>query len=927
MQNGGSELTSANAAKRRPALRIRTLGGLGVERDGTPIESLAGQRKRLALLALLAVAEREPMAKDRLLASLWPESDVSQARNSLNQLAFALRRELGNDVILGGSGELRLNTALVGSDYADFLEAIEADDLETAVGCYRGAFLDGFYVKGTKEFEDWTDRHARQLATTYLSAVERLAERASQAGDRPRIVHWRRMLVVADPLSARFELALMEALVANDDREAAIRHGTSYLALVRAELDAEPDGGVANLLNRLRETANAPRAKAQPTEVASAEELSNGVLPAAAPGSFAHRRPALAAARSRVTYRVFAGAIAVGVLSAATLLAWQRGPRGGEVGVVRPPSSAMREPRATVPTDSSHAKTSGSTGKPISVDSTTAKTTRAGSRLGNGRVLVVGLQNETGDTALASVGTLAADWIAQGIQQTGMASVVDPLSTVALQRGRSDTAETLNGFPRAAVIARSAGADVVVWGSVYRRADSLLFQARISDVRGGKLLATIDPISSALSDPMTGATRLRGRVAGALAALADAAFASVESPSSAPTFEAYAEYMAGLALFQQFKVAEARRHFAAASALDTTFTIPLVWSALSLDPGETRERDSIVAILAARHDHSALESGALDYFRAEQRNDRSAMLIAARAAARLVPGSNWSFYAGSLALDQNRLHEAAAWFAEIDPEHGWVQGWPRYWESYMTTAHLLGDFETEAALARRGLAVGANAGSCRNHLLFAAIGRHRVAEANAALEEIDRASAGATSTANIVRLPATMSVQLAEEYRAHGFADKAAELLDRASNRLRSSEADDQVLAARDTARMRAIVRRLLGVALYDAGQYEESSNVFALLDSAFPEESRTYRGLIAARRGDRETAEAFVASLDSLAGDPFARAFDQGRILCVLGDAGGAMRKLAFAMTGMPRAFYGVHLSREWDAVSANIKTAYAPN
>jgi DNA-binding SARP family transcriptional activator len=169
MRNG-NELTSSDVGKRRPTLRIRTFGGLGVERDGVPIESLAGQRKRLALLALLVVAERKPMARDRLLAFLWPESDVNQARGSLNQLAFALRRELGNDVILGGGGELRLNATLVGSDYTDFLEAIEADELEAAAGCYRGTFLDGFYVRGAKEFEDWVDTHARQLATTYLSA-------------------------------------------------------------------------------------------------------------------------------------------------------------------------------------------------------------------------------------------------------------------------------------------------------------------------------------------------------------------------------------------------------------------------------------------------------------------------------------------------------------------------------------------------------------------------------------------------------------------------------------------------------------------------------------------------------------------------------------------------------------------------------------
>ena len=358
------------------------------------------------------------------------------------------------------------------------------------------------------------------------------------------------------------------------------------------------------------------------------------------------------------------------------------------------------------------------------------------------RVLIASLDNETGDSSLANLGVLAADWIAQGVRQTGMVNVVDPTSTLAAMRRRAaDTTGALTGFPRAALMARDADADIVVWGAVNRQADSLVFRARVSDVRrgtcgdnGSNRVAALE--SDARSH--TPARARRGRARGVVRSSLRVGRAPVESD---------ADLRGLLRVHGRARVVstvpdagEARRHFAAAFALDTTFATPLVWSALSFDTdGNPRGRDSVARILAERRDRGQLEGFALDYFRAEQYKDRAAMLIAARGAARLTPGSNWSHYAGSLALSQNRLREASHWFAQIDPERGWVQGWPPFWESYMTTSHLLGEFDTEAALARRGLALGADDMSVRLHSLFSLIGRGRVDEANAALEDVVRA--------------------------------------------------------------------------------------------------------------------------------------------------------------------------------------------
>ncbi len=922
------ETTPSHRVEQEPTFRIRTFGGLGVERGGAPVESLGGQRKRLALLALLAVGEREPMAKDRILALLWPESDVDQARNALNQLAFGLRRELGAEAVVGVGGELRLNPAILGSDYGDFQRALDADDLERAAACHRGRFLDGFYLKGgAKEFEEWVETEARRQSGRYQSVLERLAERATQSGDRARVVEWRRKLAATDPLSARFTKALIEALVSNDEREAAIRQATAYIALVRAELDAEPDTSMLELVSRLREGPSAER-----VEQSAANGATNGVNVAARPSDSVtaapDARPVHArAARGRRAPRV-AAASAVIALSTLALLAWYRRLGTDEKAHRAPPASDAGAASRVGRGDSAPPRAASSPVATPSPDTAPAPGPAA-SRVAEEprRVLIASLDNETGDSSLANVGVLASEWIAQGVQQTGMVNVVDPPSTLAAMRRRTaDTSGALTGFPRAALMARDADADVVVWGAVSRQSDSLIFRARLSDVRRGTLLATIAPIASPLSNPMRGAARLRARIAGALAARSDPAYASVVPPSSpTPTFEAYAEYMAGLGLFRQFKPDEARRHFAAAFALDTSFATPLVWSALSFDTeGNPRGRDSVAQILAGRRDRGLLEDYALDYFQAEQHKDRAAMLIAARGAARLTPGSHWSHYAGSLALSQNRLREASHWFAQIDPER-WVQGWSPFWESYMTTSHLLGEFDTEAALARRGLALGADDMSTRLHVLFSLIGRGRANEANAALDDIVRAMS-AFNQNNVVRPAGPVLLQVALEFRAHGFTKEAAATLERAERWFRSPEAEDLIRTSRDSARLRIIVQSSLASTLYEAGHYDESSAIFAPLSSADPETSLDYRGLIAARRGDRAGAEASMASLDSLNGDPYARALAQARILCALGESERAMRKLEFAVTWQLRAFLAVHRYQEWDAARTNLKTSYDP-
>ena len=101
-------------------LHLKTFGGLSVDIDGIPGTGAAQQRKTLGLLALLAAAGHRGLSRDKLIASLWPETDAEHGRGLLKQACYALRRDLQARDLFLGSIQLRLNPAVISSDVESF---------------------------------------------------------------------------------------------------------------------------------------------------------------------------------------------------------------------------------------------------------------------------------------------------------------------------------------------------------------------------------------------------------------------------------------------------------------------------------------------------------------------------------------------------------------------------------------------------------------------------------------------------------------------------------------------------------------------------------------------------------------------------------------------------------------------------------------
>ncbi len=231
-------------------LRLLTFGGLRVLRDDGSATDLANQRRRIAVLAVVAAAAPGGVTRERLLFLLWPDADDDKGRHALNQIVYNLRRELGASPIDGVS-ELSLLPEVMSADLLDFRTAIAKGDHAAAAELYVGPFLDGFFVPGAGEFDRWAEDERVRTLRQAVSSIEKLAAVAEAARDREALVRWTRRLVELDPLSARRALAHMRALEAEGDRDAAIAYGRRYDVLARADGD-DVDPAVAAEVERLR---------------------------------------------------------------------------------------------------------------------------------------------------------------------------------------------------------------------------------------------------------------------------------------------------------------------------------------------------------------------------------------------------------------------------------------------------------------------------------------------------------------------------------------------------------------------------------------------------------------------------------------------------------------------------------------------------
>lgn len=319
------------------------------------------------------------------------------------------------------------------------------------------------------------------------------------------------------------------------------------------------------------------------------------------------------------------------------------------------------------------------------------------------RVVVAALENRTSDAGHDAIGSMASDWIAQGLVEAGVFEVVPFTWSMTSTRRARALAGAAASDDGVRVVAEDTGAGTVVTGAYYGAGPSLQFVVRVVDAVRGTFLSIPAPVEASADRLLDAIAELREWVVTVLAPRHDPRAGHVRAASKPPSFQAYQAYVEGIEAFIRGDWPSARRRFDRSAAIEPSYALPQIVAAITeWNLGLLQEAAATLRrIERSELDLGRFERDVLQMVQAWLRGDWRAAHEASRRQAELAPGSIAHFQVAEEARRLNRLHEAKAVLAEIDPTRGEMRGFPFYWDETCQVHHMLGYHDEELHLARR----------------------------------------------------------------------------------------------------------------------------------------------------------------------------------------------------------------------------------
>ena len=510
-------------------IRLRTFGSVYLTRDGQTMSGAAGQRRLLAILAVVAAAGDQGVSRDKLLALLWSDGEPDKSRHALTQSLYHIKKALGVERVFAPGVDLRLDGESISSDVADFQRAVHEQRFEDVVSLYTGPFADGFFVTGGAEFDIWASNERSRFGRQFADALLVLADRANAVGDAASERRWLERLVDHDSLDAKAVSRLLACLIATGDRAEALQRAKDYETRMRQELDLPPDDAVLTVLASVRRTNPRPAPAAHPEpDVATESEP---------PRNVDARGASPAASRRRRTPRAWEYWVA-GLASAAALAI-----------VVRGAVSHLANDRAL---------------------------TRAST------IVVAPFHVNFADPSTADLREGLADLLAVRFADADSKSATEPARV--LQAWPKTDGREAPSVAEAARVARSLDAGEVVIGAIDRAPAGVVISASLVDAQRERVTAT----ASAEGSPDS-LTVLADRLVAELM-LQESGERNAHSaamPSTSPL--ALRSYLTGRAAYRRADFYGAVRAFNQAITLDPKFTLAALGLAVSADRANAAE--------------------------------------------------------------------------------------------------------------------------------------------------------------------------------------------------------------------------------------------------------------------------------------------------------------------------------------------------
>ena len=256
-----------------PRFRLSALARFALSGPGGAVD--LPNKKLAGLLAYLACTAPVPQSREKLETLLWGSHFQTQARQNLRQALFRLRRALGPDALISEGDKVALAPDVIDCDAVRlrdlFVEGSRAS-LAAAADLYQDRFLCDINI-AEEAWTDWLAAERTRLERLALDAMVRHAEQTLQAGDAEQALKVASRAIVVNALREDAHRLIIQALAAAGRKPEALKHYQDLVALLRRELNTEPDAVtrllVANIGNLV---VLQPRTEAKAKAVASADE-------------------------------------------------------------------------------------------------------------------------------------------------------------------------------------------------------------------------------------------------------------------------------------------------------------------------------------------------------------------------------------------------------------------------------------------------------------------------------------------------------------------------------------------------------------------------------------------------------------------------------------------------------------------------------
>ncbi len=235
-------------------LDLKLLGAPKITLDGKPIDT--DRHKAIGLLAYLAV-EGKAHSREALAALLWPDYPHVSAFSYLRRTIWELNKQLGKGWIESDRKNVNLRRDPgLSIDVVELQQvcdrpAKDIDQIKSAIGLYRGDFLEGLVVADTAPFEEWLTLQREAMRQKFGQALGQYVDALEEQGSYEEALANAQRWLSLDRLNEKAYRAAMRQMARMGDRNGVIRIFAACAKVLKAELDVTPEPETEDLYHQL----------------------------------------------------------------------------------------------------------------------------------------------------------------------------------------------------------------------------------------------------------------------------------------------------------------------------------------------------------------------------------------------------------------------------------------------------------------------------------------------------------------------------------------------------------------------------------------------------------------------------------------------------------------------------------------------------